>query len=128
MSTLLFVYGSLRKGGWNEDYLASSEFVGPANTAVPCALHVCPTSGLPFMTFEPVSWVVGELYCVDEMILADLDALEGHPDSYRRVQLEVEMAAGEFTEADAYVWLHDTADLQLAPTGDWFDTLDAAYA
>lgn len=126
--TLIFVYGSLRRGGWNEGYLASgAEFVGPARTAGRCALYVCPTSGLPYMTFDAVSRIVGELYSVDDATLADLDALEGHPDSYLRTPVEIETAAGEVTEAQVYVWLHDTTDLELVPSGDWFDTLDVAY-
>lgn len=80
--TLLFVYGTLRRGGPNHERLARARFVGAATTAERYALFV---DGIPFLAASPaVHRVRGEVYAVDAETLAELDRLEGHPRWYER--------------------------------------------
>lgn len=126
--TRVFVYGSLRRGGWNHGLLQDSKFIGQARTAGRCALYACPVSGLPYLTTEGVSRVTGEVFEVSDEVLADIDSLEGHPESYCRLPVDIEMLNGAIIEAEAYFWLNEITDLELVPSGDWFDAVTLTSA
>ncbi len=92
-STLLFVYGSLRRGQRHHDELAGAEFVGNALTT--CTYHVVEAHGYPALVPGQQA-VAGELYRVSAQHIVALDRFEG-PD-YERKSLE--LAGG--TRAEAY--------------------------
>lgn len=89
--TLLFVYGTLRRGLANHALLADARFVGAATTAERFALFF---DGIPFLApGPPVHHVRGEVYAVDATTLAAVDRLEGHPQWYHRRPIVVVLDA-----------------------------------
>ena len=90
-----------------------------------CALYCCPISGLPYLVLEPIFRVEGEIYRVSAATLGNIDDLEGHPESYTRVSMEVEIDGVGVVEAQAYAWMNHTDDLILAQSGDWTDSLES---
>ncbi len=91
MSTLLFVYGTLKRGGSNHHQLAAQSFVGPART--PPGYRLYDIGGYPGLGAAATDreGVVGEVWSVDEAALLKLDAFEGVPEGlYRREPLQLE--------------------------------------
>jgi gamma-glutamylaminecyclotransferase len=84
---LLFVYGTLKKGYPNHHLLQESRFIDEAVTKKKYALY---NSGIPFLIkYESISYIHGEVYEIDDNIIKKVDALEGHPDWYKREKIEV---------------------------------------
>jgi gamma-glutamylaminecyclotransferase len=129
--TLLFVYGTLRRGGPNHPLLAAARFVDAARTAERYALFV---DGIPFLAPAPaVHHVRGEVYAVSAETLAEIDRLEGHPRWYERRPVAVVLdraakaaraAAGPaFADAPTVLacetYFNDRPTGALSPNGDY---------
>lgn len=110
----LFVYGTLLRGESNHGLLARATFVREAWT--PGAYTLVALDGHPGMTAEGDGTVRGEVFDVDEATLADLDALEGHPDWYIRSALP--LADGETVET-YLLPARFRADRPVIAHGDW---------
>ena len=85
---LIFVYGTLKRGGSNHHYLAGQQFLGKART--PPGYRLYELRGYPGMIEKPddQDGVTGEVWSIDEKCLAQLDLLEGLVEGlYRRVPL-----------------------------------------
>jgi gamma-glutamylcyclotransferase (GGCT)/AIG2-like uncharacterized protein YtfP len=85
MNTLLFVYGTLKRGCSNHAQMAGQKYVGPARTVPGYTLYNL--GGYPGIAKEPKDklGVVGEIWSVDEDALRRLDHFEGvHEGLYRR--------------------------------------------
>jgi gamma-glutamylaminecyclotransferase len=85
MSTLLFVYGTLKRGCSNHGQLADQTFVGDAQTVGGFQLY--DLGGYPCIVADPDDHdgVTGEVWAVDDTALARLDRFEGvHEGLYRR--------------------------------------------
>jgi gamma-glutamylaminecyclotransferase len=84
--TLVFVYGTLKRGGSNHAHLAGQTFLGEARTARGFQLYQL--SGYPGMVAEKsprAEGVTGEVWSVDAATLEQLDRLEGLAEGlYRR--------------------------------------------
>jgi gamma-glutamylcyclotransferase (GGCT)/AIG2-like uncharacterized protein YtfP len=83
--TLLFVYGTLKRGGRNHRHLAGQTFLGDARTAAGYGLFAL--DGYPGMVPQAndSAGVVGEVWSVDDACRARLDELEGLSEGlYRR--------------------------------------------
>ena len=113
---LVFVYGTLKRGFSNNRYLAGSKFLGTARTKEKFALY---SDGLPFLIMtESISEIHGELYQVDDLTLQILDDLEGHPDWYRREQVEICLDDGNHSVMKAWVYFTlGTGGGKLIPSG-----------
>ena len=74
---LIFVYGTLKRGGENHHYLAGQTFIGVASTAA--GYRLFELGGFPGMIEHAVDrdGVVGEVWSVDAQCLRRLDELEG---------------------------------------------------
>jgi gamma-glutamylcyclotransferase (GGCT)/AIG2-like uncharacterized protein YtfP len=116
-SQIVFVYGTLRRGSWNHSLMHGAEFLGAAKTKERLALYCGATPYL--VRAEPVSNVVGEVYRVDDELLAILDEHEGHPHWYRREGLDVILDHGGELRAWAYFFPRPLG--QLLETGDFGD-------
>lgn len=79
---LVFVYGSLLRGGQYHHLIRGAPCEGPARTA---PLFTLVDLG-PYPALVPggCTAVHGELYKADDALLQRLDELEGHPDFYQR--------------------------------------------
>jgi gamma-glutamylaminecyclotransferase len=111
---LVFVYGTLKRGGSNHALLAGQTFVGPARLAPGFALYSL--GEYPGLVADPASphRVTGEIWAVDAAGLAALDELEGlDEDLYARLPAVLdewpdELSAGaRFAAVEVYVYLRD---------------------
>ncbi|MDF1504611.1 gamma-glutamylcyclotransferase family protein [Roseisolibacter sp. H3M3-2] len=131
--TLLFVYGTLRRGQENHFRLATARYVGAGRTATRHAMFV---EGHPYLAeHPPVHHVRGEVYAVDAPTLAALDELEHHPVWYERRPVDVVLDAADaatrearrpgdvFHDAPAVVrcvtYFNDRPQGALSPSGDF---------
>lgn len=99
---LVFVYGSLKRGGYLHDfYLKGSKFVGEATTTEKMLLAV-PKKGnrvtfpalyksLDNIDKNNYKHIKGELYHIDMKTLKQLDRAEGYPDLYDRQFIKVKV-------------------------------------
>lgn len=103
--TLLFVYGTLKRGGSNHAFLEGQAFVGAAATAPGFALYEL--DGYPGMVAEAgaTEGVTGEVWSVDGACLARLDELEGTAEGlYRRQEIPLGTPFTG-TRVEAYLYL-----------------------
>jgi len=110
-STLLFVYGSLKRGRRHHAELRGARFAGVARTAP--EYRLLDLGEYPALAAGSRS-IEGELYAVTESLLAELDRFEG--DDYRRAAVRLDgggsavayLALAEVArgapELDADVW------------------------
>jgi gamma-glutamylaminecyclotransferase len=91
VNTLLFVYGTLKRGCGNHHHLAGQTFAGMARTQPGyCLYDLGGYPGLVASTGEPEG-VVGEVWSVDPAALAQLDAFEGVREGlYRRAPITLQ--------------------------------------
>jgi gamma-glutamylcyclotransferase (GGCT)/AIG2-like uncharacterized protein YtfP len=113
----IFVYGTLKRGFWNHHYLSGARYVGTGLVRGYAIYGKKTGFGIPYATRvggdEALVW--GEVYDVPESVLQDLDRLEGHPHTYKRVPCVVE---GKFddkitsTQAELYEYMGDTSQME----------------
>lgn len=115
--TLVFVYGTLKRGGSNHRFLAGQQFVAEARTVPGYTLYAL--DGYPGMVPAPTAphGVTGELWSVDEACLARLDALEGVSENlYRRAPIPLAAPHAQLS-AETYLYARPTAGRpHLGPT------------
>ena len=115
MPHLVFVYGTLRKGFCNHHFLRRAKFLGRARTKEKYALYV---GEFPYVVKNrPVSFIVGEVYAVDNAALAALDELEGHPNCYKREKIKVRLEDGQ--EVGAWIYFYPRPRGKLIRKGDF---------
>jgi gamma-glutamylcyclotransferase (GGCT)/AIG2-like uncharacterized protein YtfP len=88
--SLVFVYGTLKRGGSNHHYMAGQKFLGAART--PPGFRLYDLGGHPGMIAKPDDrdGVTGEVWSVDAASLAQMDGLEGLAEGiYRRVPIKL---------------------------------------
>lgn len=96
----VFVYGTLRKGCTNHYLLDGLPFVDAECEGVVRYWEY----GVPFpFAKQGQGKIYGELYNVDNSVLKKLDALEGHPNFYKRQLLNVSDCNGINTQAWIYL-------------------------
>ena len=103
MSTLLFVYGTLKRGCSNHAQLADQRFVGEARTAPGFQLY--DLGGYPAIVPDPEdrAGVTGEIWSVDDDALHRLDLFEGvHEGLYRRERIALQPPFADLA-VEAYV-------------------------
>lgn len=104
MRTLVFVYGTLKRGGENHGWIGQQQFVAEACT-VPL-YRMYDLGGYPGMVrAEDGISILGEVWSVDEAGLAKLDVLEDiDGGEYERVPVALE---GEYAtqRVEGYIYL-----------------------
>lgn len=99
---LLFVYGTLKRGGANQEQMAGQIFLGPARTAPGVTLYSLGEYPGLVADADDRDGVAGELWSVDAAGLARLDAFEGVPEGlYVREPARLVEYPAEITPADA---------------------------
>lgn len=90
---IVFVYGTLKRGGKFNGSLESQTFLGPGETVLPRPLFI---GAYPYVlrTKGKVP-VKGEAYEVSPECFAVLDRIEGHPGLYRREKEEIILQNGK---------------------------------
>jgi gamma-glutamylaminecyclotransferase len=100
--TLLFVYGTLKRGCSNHREIAGQEFVGEARTTP--GFGLVDLGGYPAIVPRPENrdGVAGEVWSVDPAALARLDHFEGvHEGLYRRATVMLQPPFAD-REIEAY--------------------------
>jgi len=110
----IFVYGTLRREFGNHRFLKDAEFLGTARTKEKYTMKV---SGIPYVSKEPTSHIIGEVYKVNEIELMNIDNLEGHPDWYKRELVQVVLYTGE--ELEAWMYFNETGEGEIVKSGDF---------
>lgn len=102
MNTLLFVYGTLKRGCCNHAMMTGAGFVAAARTVPGYRLH--DLGGFPALvaTSGDTEGVIGEIWSVNAATLARLDAFEGvHQGLYHRAPITL-VAPFDRAAVDAY--------------------------
>jgi gamma-glutamylcyclotransferase (GGCT)/AIG2-like uncharacterized protein YtfP len=111
----LFVYGTLKRGGCRHGPLERQRFLGPAVTRPLYALYDLGDYPGLVDCREGGQAIAGELYEVEAGLRGVLDAVEGAPDWFRLLPIELE-AQGE---AFAYFYQGATAGRPRLASGCW---------
>jgi gamma-glutamylaminecyclotransferase len=101
MATILFLYGTLKRGHRNHRLVADQEFLGEAVTEP--RYRVFDLGPYPGLVVDEANGVAvrGELWAVGECCLAELDEFEEESHAFRRGPVAV---AGREGEVFAYFW------------------------
>lgn len=119
---IVFVYGTLRRGGSNHFRLAGAEFVA-AGTVTGRIYRIDWYPGLVLDTAG--SEIRGEVYAVDSEQLSALDAFEGlsageiEGSEYRRIQTSVMLQDSQTITAWVWEWLGNVDESLRIADGDW---------
>jgi gamma-glutamylaminecyclotransferase len=106
--SLLFLYGTLKRGKINHHLVAGQRFVALAQTQPGFRLYEL--DGYPGMVAasDDHDGVFGEIWQIDATCLAVLDAFEGVPERlYRRVAIPL-LPPHENTTVEAYIYAQST--------------------
>lgn len=123
----VFVYGTLKRGHGNHVLLKDCTFMGRATTQ-PGEFTMISLGGFPGIipaekvggVANPERVVSGEIFEVtDSDDLRHLDALEGHPNWYRRTPITVTHEQGHPVVVDTYVYLAARGSEQVILSGEW---------
>lgn len=97
---LVFVHGTLRAGQNQHKHLERARFIGKGRTKEQYALYVGVS---PYVVkSEKVSWIVGEVYEIDQRTLRRLDLVEQCPCWQSREWVDVLMEKGQELRAMMY--------------------------
>jgi gamma-glutamylaminecyclotransferase len=101
MATILFVYGTLKRGERNHRLIADQQFLVHAETEP--QYRVFDLGPYPGLVADEVNGLAvrGELWAVSECCLADLDDFEEESHTFRRGPVTL---AGRDGEVFAYFW------------------------
>lgn len=119
---LVFVYGTLRRGGSNDFRMAGAEFIS-SGTITGRMYRIDWYPGL--VLGEPGDEIHGEVYSVGPGLLEDLDVFEGlsagevEGSEYRRVQTTVVLQNSQVLTAWVWEWLGETDEGRRVTDGDW---------
>lgn len=85
----IFVYGTLKRGFGNNCLLEGQKFVGEAVTKM--SEFLLRSRGIPYVHRIGAGGnkIKGEVYEIDDNCLEHVDGLEGHPNWYRREEVEL---------------------------------------
>jgi len=115
-SHLVFVYGTLRRGGWNHYMLARQSYLGRHLTEPRYTMFRL--GHFPAVVARGETPIEGELYRVDGDGLALLDELECYPNVFSRQVIDTP-AGGAWM----YVYNRLVGTDQVVPHGDWLQHL-----
>jgi gamma-glutamylaminecyclotransferase len=107
--TLVFVYGTLKRGGVNHGFLAGQQFMGIARTQAGYQLY--DLEGFPGMVPDSADHdgVTGEVWAVDAATLAALDELEGLREGlYRREPIALQPPFADHV-VESYIYVRSIA-------------------
>jgi gamma-glutamylcyclotransferase (GGCT)/AIG2-like uncharacterized protein YtfP len=113
---LLFVYGTLKRGGCRHGPLAGQHYRGETRTRPKYALY--DLGNYPGLTIDNENGqaVHGEVYEIEQTLSSWLDTVEGAPDWFRRGPIEVE---GFSEPVWAYFYQGDPVGRPCIESGRW---------
>ena len=103
--TLIFVYGTLKRGGRNHHYMAGQQFRGEARTSPGYTLFSLGDYPGMVRSADATNQVDGEVWAVDSAGLARLDELEGLAEQlYARVPIALDASFAD-QAVETYLYL-----------------------
>lgn len=87
----VMVYGTLKKGHCNHILLKDATFLGYDSITGPVKLYDLGTIPAAVETPGVTNTIKGEVYAINEEILAGLDLMEGHPTLYKRIKARTDV-------------------------------------
>jgi gamma-glutamylcyclotransferase (GGCT)/AIG2-like uncharacterized protein YtfP len=116
---LIFVYGTLKRGGSNHAFLTGQTFLQTARTVAGYSLvHLRDFPGMIPDETDRIG-VAGEVWKVDANCLAQLDDLEGINEGlYRREPIRLQ-GFSEYEHAQTYLYAGDVSGKPRHPHGHW---------
>lgn len=135
LPVLVGVYGSLRKGMGNHEWLLADRH--HADTLRVQGIALTMTSYDAYFPFAYLGEDIGnedastvlELYEVNAYDLQSLDGLEGHPDWYTRTRVRAQVEGGRVIEFHTYIMgINNNGERPMieVPDGDWVAYRSAA--
>jgi gamma-glutamylcyclotransferase (GGCT)/AIG2-like uncharacterized protein YtfP len=119
---LVFVYGTLRRGGSNHFRMAGAEFLSPGCISG----RLYRIDWYPGLVLDPAGDEIhGEIYSVGPELLSALDAFEGlsageiEGSEYRRIQTSVIKQDSQLLSAWVWEWRGIVDESQRLFDGDW---------
>ena len=112
-TTRIFTYGTLMTGQPNHRLLTGARMLGQARTEA--RFDLVDLGPFPGMVTGGTTAVTGEVYAVDQVTLAALDRLEGHPRFYERKTIR--LANGQWIAT--YIYPQRPSGRPLIKNGDW---------
>lgn len=109
---LVFVYGTLRRGEVNHHLLIDAEYVGGHVT--PPIYKMLNLGTYPGVVAGGSSFVVGDIYRVNQVQFNKLDRLENYPSLYTR-----KLISTESEKAWIYLYGGKRENRPVIPSGDW---------
>lgn len=111
---LVFVYGTLRQGEANHGFLRGAKYLGMHRTERRYTMH--DLGAYPAIVEGGATAVIGEVYAVDNKMLARLDRLEDYPEEYSRGRVKT-----PFGWAWIYLYYGAPKNGAAIASGDWCD-------
>ena len=108
----MFVYGTLKKGFRNAVYLENARFLGEIITDPVYSMY--DFGNYPAVSEMGKIAIEGELYEIDEELLASIDRLEWYPKFYQRMIIET-----SFGNAWMYVVNESLCVEKIKINGNW---------
>jgi len=112
MLDLIFVYGTLRRGGVNHHLLAEAALCGAH--ATPSRYRMLNLGAYPGVVEGGSTAIIGEVYRVTRKQFADLDRLEDWPTLYNRKLID-----SPWGKAWIYLYRGNRRNRAVIPGGDW---------
>lgn len=109
---LVFVYGSLRRGQRYHALLRGAQFI--AAHVTPPRYTMLNLGPYPGVVCGGTTTVTGEIYRVDDAMLARLDRLEDVPHQYQRVSMSTPHGA-----CWIYLYRQSGGNVPVVGSGDW---------
>lgn len=115
-TTVVFVYGTLKRNFRNSHYLKNAKFIGDSETIEKFSMITCSNYNFPILFKNnelnlETQKIEGELYRVTPEILENLDFLERG--LYEKTLIEVlNKSNNNKYNAYAYTWIYDTKNLK----------------
>ena len=115
----VFVYGSLKRGNnvRGMQFFEGAIRVGQAQTTAGI-YSMLDLGSFPGVILDGKHDINGEVYVIDELILSQLDAIEGYPDFYDRTEVET-------TECKALMYFLPNSFAQDYPKNEESDRITA---
>ena len=113
---LLFVYGTLRRGGSHHDLLGGAEWLGTWVSGT--HYRMLDMGPYPALVMGDEA-VAGEVYRIESDMLMALDAYEDCPGDYHRERVDTTYGA-----AWVYLWDRPLPAVPVVHGGDWLRHLD----
>jgi gamma-glutamylcyclotransferase (GGCT)/AIG2-like uncharacterized protein YtfP len=124
---LVFVYGTLRRGGSNHFRMAGARFVALGSITG----RIYRIDWYPGLVLDPVGdEIYGEIYALDPEQLMALDVFEGvsagevEGSEYRRVETTVVQQDSQTQTAWVWEWVGLTDESQRISGGNWLNSPD----